>query len=138
MSCTKIVKNYNVIPAEPSNEFLSLTSKFERTDDEKKYLEYKKEIVDHFPHTSSWLQLWLQPSVSSMIFPARKVMKTELQKHPSRAINAIESYHSHLYRLIPKRKPILNALVLTLQFAKNHSDLLQNYYEFQVRLSYKL
>ncbi|KAI9349912.1 hypothetical protein BD770DRAFT_413126 [Pilaira anomala] len=60
--------------------------------------ETAQNILREFPNSRRWMQWWLQPSISSTILICRSLMKESLRQHDSRTSNAIESYHSALYR----------------------------------------
>lgn len=93
-------------------------------------------MLQKFPNTCRWLQWWLQPSIFSMIFLCKTVMKQDLKGHSSQTTNAIESYHSFLYNLIPKKQPVFAALSSILQVAKSYQFALENHFDQQVRPTY--
>lgn len=63
-------------------------------------------------------------------------MKQDLKEHSSRTTNTIESYHSLLYNLVPKKQPAFAALSSILQVAKSYQFALENYFDHQVRPNY--
>jgi hypothetical protein len=131
-----IKKNFRVVPADKSQEFMSLTYKLQKTTHPDVFLETGGAILSNFPNARDWLVWWLQPSICSMIFQCKTVMKEDLRKHPFRTSNAVESYHSVLYRLIPKRQPLAVGLRLLLQVAKRDGLALCNYFHSGVRPTY--
>lgn len=134
--CSKTIKNHRVVPPGESDVFLSLTFRLIKTDNENTFIEVGRKMLQKFPDSRKWLQWWLQPSLCSTIFLCMSVMKEDLRKHSSRTTDAIEAYHSALYRLIPKRLPVISGLCLLSQVAKRNGDRLSMYFGSQVRPSY--
>lgn len=94
---------------------------------DKVFVECGKEILGEFPNARRWLQWWLQPSVASTIFNCRTLIKDSLRLHASRTSNAIEAYHSVLYKLIAKRRPIATSLRLIIAFCRTDGRLLRGF-----------
>ncbi|KAI9327539.1 hypothetical protein BD770DRAFT_478017 [Pilaira anomala] len=117
-SVQKIVSNHAVVSPENAQHFLSLTYNMQRTTVDVVFDETVQDILREFPNSRLWVQWWLQPSISSTILSCRFLMKESLRQHDSRTSNAIESYHSALYRLIPKKKPLATSLRLLLQVCR--------------------
>lgn len=136
-SVQRIVQNHKVVPVEDLIHFLGLTYRLERTNSDEVFLECGREILSRFPATRNWLKWWLQPSISSMIFTCRSLMKPYLKNHPSRTSNAIEAYHGVLYSLTPKRQPVMTALKLMLQASKRDGKSISLYCDSQVLPNYK-
>ncbi|KAL7314905.1 hypothetical protein PS15m_006420 [Mucor circinelloides] len=63
-------------------------------------------------------------------------MKDELREHKARTSNAIEAFHSALYKSMRKRQPITTSLRLLLQVAQRDGVMLVDFFENQVRLFY--
>ena len=63
-------------------------------------------------------------------------MKEELREHETRTSNAIEAFHSALYKLMPKRQPVSTSLRLLLQVAQRDGVMLVDFFENQVRPFY--
>lgn len=95
-----------------------------------------KELLVKFSNCKRWLQWWLQPSVSSMIFKRKSLMKGELREHKTRTFNAIEAFHSALYKLIPKRQPVSTSLRLLLQVAQRDGVMLAYFFKNKDRPFY--
>lgn len=135
-SVQKVVSNYSAVPSDKSRRFLSLVHEMQTTTDEFVFIQSAQSILREFPNTRPWLRWWVQPSICSLIFNCRTVMKEELKQHESRTSNAIESYHSSLYRLIPKKKPVYTSLRLLLQVCKREDRLMKNIYVYAIPPSY--
>jgi hypothetical protein len=116
-SVQRIKKNYALVPADQSEEFLRLVYKLRTCTSVPVFLETSRTILAKFRNTRTWLKWWLQFSVSSMIFNCRTVMKDDLKKHDYNTTNAIESYHAKLYSLIPTKQPLASSLRLILAVA---------------------
>ncbi|KAG2206800.1 hypothetical protein INT47_007556 [Mucor saturninus] len=129
-SVQRVVSNHSLVPAEKSNQFVSLTYKLLKTTVEEVFVETAQSIIREFPNVRRWLQWWLQPTISSMIYNCQTVLSDALRKHSSRTSNAIESYHSALYRLIPTRKALNVSLRLILQVCRTDGRLIKSYYKF--------
>jgi hypothetical protein len=71
-----------------------------------------------------------------MIFNCKTVMKDDLKRHEFGTTNAIESFHSKLYRLIPKKQPLAASLRLVLCAASQSGRMLKNLFDFGVAPSY--
>lgn len=54
------------------------------------------------PNLIPWLEWWIRPEISTMIFPFSSKMKTDLTAHNTRTTNATESYHNRFYQLFGK------------------------------------
>ncbi|GAA5803311.1 hypothetical protein HPULCUR_008790 [Helicostylum pulchrum] len=113
-----IVSNYAVVPPNKSNLFETLTYQLQSTTNRSVFIESGRKILTGFPSAPLWIKWWLQPSITSTIFNCRTLMKDDLRKHESRTSDTIESYHSALYRLIPKRKALGTSFRLLLQVRK--------------------
>ncbi|KAK4510814.1 uncharacterized protein ATC70_005248 [Mucor velutinosus] len=72
-----------------------------------------------------------------MIFRCKSLMKKELRQHKSRMSNAIEAFHSALYKLmLEKRQPVATSLRLLLQVAEYHGMMMLDLYENNIRPHY--
>ncbi|KAG2191986.1 hypothetical protein INT47_000778 [Mucor saturninus] len=132
----RIISNHSLVPAENSNQFNSLTYKLLKTTVEEVFVETAQSMIREFPNVRRWFQWWLQLTISSMIFNCRTMLSDALCKRSSRTSNAIESYHSALYRLILKRKALNVSLRLILQVCRRDGRLLRNHYKFGLAPSY--
>lgn len=63
-------------------------------------------------------------------------MKEELREHKTRTSNAIEAFHSALYKLMPNRQPVSTSLRLVLQLAQREGVMLVDFFKDQVRPFY--
>lgn len=88
------------------------------------------ELVSDFPGSRRWLRWWLWPKIRSLIFSSGSSMKASLRLFPSRTTNAVEAFHSVLYRLITTRQPSSPILPQLLQIAKNDGDDIWQFYNF--------
>lgn len=128
ISVQRIVSNHTVVSPEKAQCFLNLTYSMQRTTVNAVFDETVQNMLREFPNSRPWLQWWLQPSVASTILNCRSLMKESLRKHDSRTSNAIESYHSSLYGLIPTKKPLATSLRLLLQVSRREGRVLNGIY----------
>ncbi|KAK4519068.1 uncharacterized protein ATC70_009299 [Mucor velutinosus] len=103
-SVRRLSNNYQVVKPDDIDLFLKLVHHFRTTSNSIELYHTGQEILSKFPNSKKWLQWWLQPGVSSMIFRCKSLMKKELRQHKSRTSNAIEAFHSALYKLMPERR----------------------------------
>ncbi|KAK4519130.1 uncharacterized protein ATC70_009362 [Mucor velutinosus] len=110
-SVRRLSNNYQVVKPDDIDLILKLVHRFRTTSNSIEFYRTGQEILSKFPNSKKWLQWWLQPGVSSMIFRYKLLMKKELRQHKSRTSNAIEAFHSALYKLMPeKRQPVATSL----------------------------
>ncbi|KAK4520331.1 uncharacterized protein ATC70_008465 [Mucor velutinosus] len=115
-SVRRLSNNHHVVKPDDIDLFLKLVHRFLTASNSIEFYRTGQEILSKFPNSKKWLQWWLQPSVSSMIIRCKSLMKKKLRQHKSRTSNAIEAFHSALYKLMPeKRQPVATSLRLLLQ-----------------------
>lgn len=135
-SVQRIVSNYAVVPHNKSDLFRFLTYKMQKTTVDAVFVESNRRIITEFPCARRWIKWWLQPSITSTIFNCRTLMKDDFRKHDSRTSNAIESYHSVLYDLIPTKKELSTSLCLILKVSEKDGRIFDNYYQLGISSSY--
>jgi len=136
-SVRRLSNNHQVVKPDDIDLFLKLVHRFRATSNSIEFYRTGQEILSKFPNSKKWLQWWLQPGVSSMIFRCKSLMKKELRQHKSRTSNAIEAFHSALYKLMPeKRQPVATSLRLLLQVAEYHGMMMLDLYENNIRPHY--
>ncbi|KAK4513435.1 glutamate--ammonia ligase [Mucor velutinosus] len=96
--------NHQVVKPDEIDTFLKLVHLFRTARNSIKFFRTGKELLTLFPNCKKWLQWWLQPGVSSMVFRCQSLMKNDLRQHKSRTSNAIEAFHSALYKLMPEKR----------------------------------
>ncbi|KAG1080022.1 hypothetical protein G6F42_023502 [Rhizopus arrhizus] len=112
--------------------FLTLIHRFRTTGSIAVFFKTGKELLMKFPNCKRWLQWWLYPGVSSMIFKkCKSLMKDEVTEHKTRTSNAIEAFHNALYRLMPKRQLVSTSLRLLLQVAQRDGVMLVGFFKNQ-------
>jgi len=137
-SVKRMSNNHQVVKPDEIDTFLKLVHRFRTTRNSIEFFRTGKELLTFFPNCKKWLQWWLQPGVSSMVFRCKSLMKDDLRQHKSRTSNAIEAFHSALYKLMPeKRQPVSTSLRLLLQVAKrDRMMLLMDFYDNNIRPHY--
>lgn len=136
-SVKRISNNQQIVAADEVDTFFRLVHRLRTTSNSTEFFQAGKELLRKFPNCKKWLQWWLQPGVSSMVFRCKSLMKDDLRLHKSRTSNAIEAFHSALYKLMPvKRQPVSTSLRLLLQVAKRDGIMLMDFYANNIRPNY--
>ncbi|KAE9396957.1 hypothetical protein BT96DRAFT_996232 [Gymnopus androsaceus JB14] len=60
------------------------------------------QIQEQFPRIHGWLEWWLRPAISSMIFPSKSSINPKLADKVPSTSNAIESQHFNLHSAMGK------------------------------------
>ncbi|KAG2216178.1 hypothetical protein INT45_005524 [Circinella minor] len=67
-SVQRISSNNNIIPYDEADKFRELVYTIRTTKDAEEFCRSCNEVVTRYKNSYKWLQWWLQPSISSMIF----------------------------------------------------------------------
>ena len=77
---------------------------------EKTFERAVQQLRDDFPNCERWLKWWTRDEVASMIFRSKDALKKELQEANTRTTNGIEAFHRDLYRIVQRKKSIMDTL----------------------------
>lgn len=110
-SIMRLTRNGALVPRSlvPSFEELTRALSSEATSPEE-FDEVVAELRECLPAVTRWLDWWLQPWVSSMIFPARSSIEPSLRDHVPRTSNPVEAKHSLLHRASGTGKALIPGL----------------------------
>lgn len=87
-SVTRVSKVSAAVPVERRNEFIAQARALVDTDYLHIFEQCCKKLREDFPGCSRWLDWWLLPANSAMLFPAHFVMKPELALITPESTNA--------------------------------------------------
>jgi hypothetical protein len=77
-----------------------------------------KTAKQNYPECNDWLNWWLRPINSSMAFNCSSRQNRQLLQHRERTSNAVESYHSALYKVIKTKQSLELSLRYILQYVQ--------------------
>ncbi|KAG2216728.1 hypothetical protein INT45_013839 [Circinella minor] len=134
--CKRISSNNNIIPYDKADKFRELVYTIRTTKDAEEFCRSCNEVVTRYKNSYKWLQWWLQPSISSMIFRHCMGMDDNLRKHPYRTTNAVELFHRNLYQDTIHHLPLSLALPQILNYIRSDERILANYKKHAVPATY--
>ncbi|OBZ71985.1 hypothetical protein A0H81_08091 [Grifola frondosa] len=99
-SATRIKKNGALIPPDRIDTFDHfLRDMLSATTTEDVFEDITSSLRREFPKVHGWIDWWLQPSVSKMLFPAKKIMSKSDEHDVPHTSNPIETQHSLLHHV---------------------------------------
>ena len=109
-SVQRLISNHSIVPHGSDMEFLDLTNTMYNAKSEKTFERAVQQLRDDFPNCERWLKWWTRDEVASMIFRSKDALKKELQEANTRTTNGIEAFHRDLYRIVQRKKSIMDTL----------------------------
>ena len=109
-SVQRVIGNHAVVPLGRQDDFDDLATTMYSAKGNSVYQLAVKQIRAEFPNIEKWLNWWTRDANAPMIFQSQRALKEELQDHPTRTSNGIEAFHRNLYRIINRKKPVIDTL----------------------------
>ena len=109
-SVQQFVSNHAIVPAGRDVDFIDYTNQMYHASGEKSYSWAVQQVCNGYPNAKKWLDWWTRDEVAGMIFKSKAWLKQELQDHPYRTSNGVEARYRDLYRIVEKKKPLMQTL----------------------------